>query len=83
MATAERVIREANLIARQFECLGPTRAVEATATHIRTFWAPLLRMVLLEQVREHGERFSSIAAQAVGMTLRMTTNDPADGAGLG
>src|SRR6188768_2649238 len=50
MATAQHVIREANLIARQFECLGPTRAAEATAAHILTFWAPLLRKELLEQV---------------------------------
>ena len=82
MAIAQSVIREANLIARQFECLGPARAAEATAAHIRRFWAPLLRKVLLEQAHEHGDRFSPIATQAIGMTLRKNTNDSADGADL-
>jgi hypothetical protein len=65
MATAQRVTREANLIARQFECLGEEAASSATANHVRLFWAPLLRAELKSVARAHPERFSSIARKAV------------------
>jgi hypothetical protein len=67
METAKRVVREANLIARQFHHLGTELAARATAQHMRRFWAPLLRTVLLNELREHGDRFSPAARQAAGL----------------
>jgi hypothetical protein len=65
MATAQRVTREANLIARQFECLGEEAASAATANHVRLFWAPLLKAELKSAAGAHPELFSSIAQKAV------------------
>ena len=67
MFTEQRVTREANLIARQFECLGAEPAAQATAQHIQTFWAPLLKSSLLGEAREHADGFSPIAKRAVGI----------------
>jgi hypothetical protein len=66
-ATADQVTRDANLIARNFECLGAEAAATATADHIRHFWAPQLRHVLFEQANGHNERFSPIATGAIAM----------------
>jgi hypothetical protein len=65
MTTAQRVTREINLIARQFECLGAERAAQATADHIRKFWAPLLKTTLLSEANSHRDRFSPAASQAI------------------
>lgn len=65
MTTAERVVREANLIAREFAVLGSDRAISATVDHIRKFWAPLLRTTLLAEATAHREKFSPIAIGAV------------------
>lgn len=64
-ATADQVTRDANLIARNLECLGARTAAAATADHIAKFWAPLLRATLFEQARSHPERFSAIAGEAI------------------
>ena len=69
-ATAARVTREANLIARNLACHGPAIAASETAEHIRRFWAPPLRTTLLEQARSHPDRFSPIAGQAIAMLER-------------
>jgi hypothetical protein len=65
MFTEQRVTREANLIARQFERLGAEPAAQATAHHINTFWAPLLKSSLLGEARKHADHFSPIAKRAV------------------
>jgi formate dehydrogenase subunit delta len=65
MTTAERVVREANLIARNFECLGRERAGTATAEHIARFWAPLLKDTLFSEAEAHHDRFSPIALDAI------------------
>jgi hypothetical protein len=67
MKTADRVTRQINLIARNLECLGADEAAVATAEHIRRFWAPLLKSMLLAEARSHGERFSPIARNAVAL----------------
>ena len=67
MLVEKRVVREANLISREFACLGAQRAAEATAAHIRTFWAPLLRTALVGEARAHSELFSPIARHAVDL----------------
>ena len=65
MTTAERVIRESNLIARNFACLGRERAAAATAEHIRLFWAPLLKERLFLEAEAHRDMFSPVALQAI------------------
>ena len=69
-ATAARVTREANLIARTFACHGRARAASEAAEHIRLFWAPQLRSTLLEQIRAHPERFVPIAHEAIALLER-------------
>ena len=66
-ATAARVTREANLIARNLACHGAATAASETADHIRRFWAPQLRTALFEQVRAHPDRFLPIACEAIGL----------------
>lgn len=66
-ATAARVTREANLIARNLACHGEAAAAAETAEHIRRFWAPQLRSTLFEQARAHPERFSEISWEAITM----------------
>jgi hypothetical protein len=66
-ATACHVTREANLIARNLECLGAQVAAKRTAEHIGRFWAPQLRATLFEQARNHPERFGPIAGEAIAM----------------
>lgn len=69
-ATAERVTREANLIARNLACHGDETAAAETADHVGRFWAPLLRATLLEQARAHPERFSPVAKRAIAILAR-------------
>jgi hypothetical protein len=65
METTDRVTREINLIARNFECLGDKTASAATADHVRRFWAPLLRAALRSAFGAQPDQFSPIARQAV------------------
>ena len=64
-STADQVTRDVNQIARNFACHGTSAAAAETANHIRRFWAPTLRTVLVEQARAHPDRFSQIASEAV------------------
>jgi formate dehydrogenase subunit delta len=66
VATREHVVYQANQIARNFSVLGVERAAAATADHIRSFWAPYLKSVLLDEFRHHEDRFTPIARRAVG-----------------
>ena len=68
-AVGPRVSRGANLIARNLECLGAKAAAEATADHIRTFWAPQLRATLLAQAQANSQMFSPIAREAIAMLV--------------
>lgn len=67
MATAEHVIREVNLIARNFECWGRQAAAVATADHISHFWAPSMRAALLNENQNPRDRFSPIAREAISL----------------
>ena len=79
METAHRVTREINLIARNLECLGNERASEATADHVRRFWAPLLKAELASAFGAHPNRFSPIARQAIAaLELPMMLRPPRD-----
>lgn len=66
-AIGQRVSQGANLIARNLECLGAKAAAEATADHIRRFWAPQLRLTLLAQAQANSQTFSPIAREAIAM----------------
>jgi formate dehydrogenase subunit delta len=74
MATAERVLYQTNQIARNFAVLGPEAAAAATADHIRTFWAPYLRWVLMREFDRRTHAFSQTAQAAVGL---LRDNQPA------
>lgn len=64
-ATAAHVTYEANQIGHNFACLGQEAAAEATADHIRRFWAPLLRQTLIAEERAHPTAFTPIATAAI------------------
>jgi predicted nucleic acid-binding Zn ribbon protein len=65
METVKHVTREINLIARNFACLGVEAASQATAEHVRRFWAPLLKTALASAATAHPESFSPIAREAI------------------
>lgn len=65
MQTTDRVTREINLIARNFECLGDEKASAATADHVLRFWAPLLKAALRSAFGAQPDQFSPIAQQAI------------------
>ncbi len=56
--------RMANQIARSFQALGETRAVESTATHIRLFWSPPMRQGLEALRGQEGGPLTPIALKA-------------------
>lgn len=65
MATAEHVVYKANQIARNLAYMGRREAAAATADHLRKFWAPYLRSVLLDEYSANQNAFSPTARQAV------------------
>jgi formate dehydrogenase subunit delta len=67
--TRERVTYQVNQIARNFDVLGQEEAAAATASHIRSFWAPYLRWVLQREFDRDQGQFSP-TAQAAVMRLR-------------
>ena len=60
MATGEHVVYKANQIARNLAYMGPRDAAAATADHLRKFWAPYLRSVLLDEYRKVVEWMRSL-----------------------
>jgi len=65
MATAEHVVYQANQIARNLACIDPRNAAAATADHLRKFWAPYLRSVLLVEYSANQNAFSPTVRQAI------------------
>jgi formate dehydrogenase subunit delta len=65
MATGEHVVYKANQIARDLAYMGERKAAAATADHLRRFWAPYLRSVLLDECSANQNALSPIARQAV------------------
>jgi hypothetical protein len=61
------VLYQTNQIAGNFDVLGRPAAAAATADHIRTFWAPCLRWVLLREFDRHQERFTPTARDAIAL----------------
>jgi formate dehydrogenase subunit delta len=65
MATGEHVVYKANQIARNLAYMGRRKAAAATADHLRKFWAPYLRSVLLDEYSANQNAFSPTARQAI------------------
>jgi predicted nucleic acid-binding Zn ribbon protein len=82
METVKHVTREINLIARNLACLGEDAASQATAEHVRRFWAPLLRTELASAVAAHPERFSTIAHAAIALLAPAPSDAPTPVAGF-
>jgi formate dehydrogenase subunit delta len=78
METTDRVTREINLIARNFECLGDETASSATADHVRRFWAPLLKAALRSAFGAQPDQFSPIALQAIAALEHQSVAASAD-----
>lgn len=86
MSQLEHLVRQANRIAAFFEAMpGRDEALRNTADHLRKFWAPSLRLAILEFVetqpegRHHDVALTPLARDAIVQyadTLR-----PARGAG--
>ena len=65
MSTADRLIYMANQIARNLAAQGDAEAVASTASHIASFWDPLMRARIMALAAEQPDALSPIAAQAV------------------
>lgn len=79
MATAQHVVYKANQIARNLAYMGERKAAAATANHMRRFWAPYLRSVLLDQYSANRNALSPTARQAI---LLLRSAPGPGGAGL-
>jgi formate dehydrogenase subunit delta len=65
MATGEHVVYQANQIARNLAYMDRRKAAAATADHLRKFWAPYLRSVLLDEYSINQSAFSPTAREAI------------------
>lgn len=68
--TLEKLVYMANQIAREFGFQQPGQAAEATADHLRKFWEPRMRGLLLEHARRGDEGLSDIARAAAALLER-------------
>lgn len=64
MNTREHVVAMANQIAKNFAAQDEASAAEATARHIRDFWDPRMRALILEEARHGGPALSAEAREA-------------------
>lgn len=64
MNTSEHLVAMANEIARNLAASHRARAVEATASHIRDFWPPRMRALIVEAARSDTPSLSAEAKAA-------------------
>ena len=64
MNTREHVVAMANQIARNFAARDRASAAEATARHMRDFWDPRMRALIVEEARIGGAALSPEARAA-------------------
>lgn len=64
MNTREHVVAMANQIARNFAARDRASAAEATARHMRDFWDPRMRALLLQEARAQTPALSAEAKAA-------------------
>lgn len=78
----DKLVYMANQIGREFGFQQPDQAAEATADHLRKFWDPRMRRLLLDHVRLGGEGLSDIARVAAFLLDRESPDlSPAEGTG--
>lgn len=80
--TLDKLVYMANQIGREFGFQQPGTAAEATADHLRKFWDPRMRGLLLDHARLGGEGLSDIARAAASLLDRESSAlSPAEGTG--
>lgn len=83
--TLDKLIYMANQIAREFGFQQPDQAAEATADHLRKFWDPRMRELLLDHAAGGGPGLSETARAALSLlghgsaTLPLAEGTGADG----
>lgn len=60
----DKMIREANRIAKYFEVYPQDRAQEGVTGHIRSFWEPRMRRQLVDYVHEGGAELHPLVVGA-------------------
>ena len=65
--TLDKLVYMANQIAREFGFQQPGQAAEATADHLRRYWDPRMRGMILAYVDGGGDGLSDIARVALAM----------------
>jgi formate dehydrogenase subunit delta len=69
--SANRLVYMANQIGKFFVTQGDSEAVEGTADHIRKFWDPRMRTMILDYVAKGGEGLDPVARKAVDQLRSM------------
>lgn len=74
MSNLDRLVYMANQIARNLETEGADQAAADTAEHIRAFWDPRMRGLILDHLAKGGEGLSAIARDAITRLARVTAH---------
>lgn len=67
MSTIDQLVYMANQIARELGSQCPDRPVAATRDHIRQFWDPRMRQMIVAYLDRGGEHLSDTARDAVAL----------------
>lgn len=67
MSTTDQLVYMANQIARELGSQCPDRPVAATRDHIRQFWDPRMRQMIMAYLDRGGEHLSDTARSAVAL----------------
>lgn len=67
MSTTDQLVYMANQIARELGSQCPDRPVAATRDHIRQFWDPRMRQMIVAYLDRGGEHLSDTARDAVAL----------------
>jgi len=74
--SVDRLVYMANQIARELGNQHPHGSVEATYEHLRRYWDPRMRKLIVEHFRTGGEGLSDTARGAVAMLATTRTTGP-------
>ena len=64
-SSPDRLVYMANQIGKFFASQGESEAVAGTADHIRKFWDPRMRAIILDHVSKGGAGLDPVAKKAV------------------
>ena len=67
MSTTDQLVYMANQIARELGSQCPDRPVAATRDHIRQFWDPRMRQMIVAYLDRGGEHLSTTARDAIAL----------------